>query len=96
MFKFVEQGSTSCHENRKSIQRKSRQRLLTRTIDLERRWPDSLFAQGAPGTGRNAGRRGGVGVIYDGLASYPRGEGSLQYSQTPCATETEMSFNNSK
>ena len=28
MFKFVEQGSTSCHENRKSIQRKSRQRLL--------------------------------------------------------------------
>ena len=99
MFKFVEQGSTSCHENRKSIQRKSRQRLLTRTIDLERRWPDSLFAQGAPGTGRNAGRRvgwGGVGVIYDGLASYSRGEGSLQYSQTPCATETEMSFNNSK
>ena len=61
MFKFVEQGSTSCHENRKSIQRKSRQRLLTRTIDLERRWPDSLFAQGAPGTGRNTGRRGGVG-----------------------------------
>lgn len=61
MFKFVEQGSTSCHENRKSIQRKSRQRLLTQTIDLERRWPDGLFAQGAPGTGRNAGRRGGVG-----------------------------------
>lgn len=61
MFKFVEQGSTSCHENRKSIQLKSRQRLLTRTIDLERRWPDSLFAQGAPGTGRNAGRRGEVG-----------------------------------
>ena len=63
MFKFVEQGSTSCHENRKSIQRKSRQRLLTRTIDLERRWPDSLFAQGALGTGRNAGRRGEAGVI---------------------------------
>ena len=39
---------------------------------------------------------GGVGFIYDGLASYSRGEGSLQYSQTPCATETEMSFNNSK
>ena len=39
---------------------------------------------------------GGVGVIYDGLASYSRGEGSLQYSQTPSATETEMSFNNSK
>ena len=64
MFKFVEQGSTSCHENRKSIQLKSRQRLLTRTIDLERRWPDSLFAQGAPGTGRNAGRRVGWGGGY--------------------------------
>lgn len=64
MFKFVEQGSTSCHENRKSIQRKSRQRLLTRTIDLERRRPDSLFAQGAPGTGRNAGRRVGWGGGY--------------------------------
>lgn len=91
MFKFVEQGSTSCHENRKSIQRKSRERLLTRTIDLERRWPDSLCAQGAPGTGINAGRRGGVGVIYDGL----QGE-SLQYSQTLCATETEKGFNYSK
>lgn len=75
MFKFVEQGSTSCHENRKSIQRKSRQRLLREQEEM---------------------LGGGVGVIYDGLASYSRGEGSLQYSQTPSATETEMSFNNSK
>lgn len=76
MFRFVEQGSTSCHENRKSIQRKSRG-----SGNRKKCWEEGW---------------GGVGVIYDGLASYSRGEGSLQYSQTPCATETEMSFNNSK
>lgn len=77
MFKFVEQGSTSCHENRKSIQRKSRQRLLTRTIDLERRWPDNLFAQGAPGTGRNAGRRGGVYLRWTSVLFKRRGESTI-------------------